>query len=904
MKIGQLIGGIFRLPGALLGGSLPTIVRSELLMQLKSMRFKAICLLALAVNFPMYHEGMRQLEWQPTKHFHDFEFLQFVLAVVVVSGLYSIGRIRTTGMQPILMVRPFHTFWLMLGQMLACLLSLMIPLALISFPAGPALRWQFGIEFPLRPVFALIALHYVPAACCVLAITIWVRTMIKNTFAALIVLGIIFALLTHVANSGLLSSGGEQEGRNYHNFVPILSHFAQGYWKGTFAHWAHPLFSIGYSFLFLQLGCYHLRRTEPQRKVLGNYGRRWYHVPTFARAFFDLKIDPHIGLKSHLLVLLMIVGIVGKTAWPLARPFYRNWRAKGELAAAGAGETKYEAKYFSDEDLLVPRILREQTTINSGEMRTELTFRLEADTKVEGKQLIAAPYVYGYELRTMAVDGRELAFVTMAGTRRAFVAGEQLAPFADGREHVLRIEGASLTKSGGSALFVTPYGFCYFAPRGYRFFDQIQSIPDTDIKYFGLPPREQLYPVQLEISLNEPLELLQAPVEPTIEQAKGQTTLVFNIPPERSAGGGIYLGRKGALATVPLKGKGVNVRYVVPATYERIARELAECLLPALEEFCALHNVSTEEPIVILEQNPDRLLKPIMLRQRLYANPRAWQSYHAERMADELSQFEQQFLKDVLRADLLGKGPNGAGQVMDLFPFLERNLTNGLNQDITLSLVYSSRELIPLSRKLDAKTARKIRGLSRAELRERGKPVIPVFQMLYLILGHDDWMRMVDVLKEPLRREYFTDEMLEEAVAAVSDQPLDWFFDYWLRTGQGFPCYNVESARAEMVTVGEDERLEYRVEARIANLGTGRMLVPVLLQTVERSQDHKERIWIRSGETVTWDVQTRHRPTTVVVDSWGAIMTAPCWDESGRQRTGVTEKKVEIEESKAAVEEL
>ena len=183
-----------------------TIFRYELLMQLKSARFKGLCVLLVLVNLGFYQNGVRAQEMPSAGNFADDEIVVFYLIAAVFAGLFSIGRVRKTGMHSILMVRPFATFTLVLGQMLAALVSLLILVVLLFFPAGFILRWHLGLEFPLLPFFYLLLFYLIPGACCVLAFTIWIRTCFKHNVVALIVLGLLFTGMMFLANSDLLNS--------------------------------------------------------------------------------------------------------------------------------------------------------------------------------------------------------------------------------------------------------------------------------------------------------------------------------------------------------------------------------------------------------------------------------------------------------------------------------------------------------------------------------------------------------------------------------------------------------------------------------------------------------------------------------------------------------------------------
>jgi hypothetical protein len=306
-----------------------TIFHYELLMQIKSVRFKALCALAGLLAFGYYTAGVR-LQDLPSygSTMLDFPTIVLYLIATAFTGLFPIGRIRSSGMHPVLMTKPFPTFALLLGQLLAALAALLVPLAILFFPGGFLLRWRYGIDFQPLPVAHVMLFLLVPLFCTVLAVTIWLRTCFKNNLIAIVILALVFAACLIFADRLLTTRS--PDGSRVHRFVPMLSYFSEVYWRGRLRvfdlprvnflnreEWIDWATSILYCNIFLMLGGYHLRRTEPQRKVLGHYGRRWYHAPTFLRMAGDLKIDPNVSWRHHLMLLAMAGLIFARTIRPM-----------------------------------------------------------------------------------------------------------------------------------------------------------------------------------------------------------------------------------------------------------------------------------------------------------------------------------------------------------------------------------------------------------------------------------------------------------------------------------------------------------------------------------------------------------------------------------------------------------
>ncbi len=468
--------------------SLLAIIWYEFRMQIKSARFKGLCLLILLVDFGLYQGGVWRQEFSAADMFLEEEALPFYLMAVVFTGLYSMGRIRTLGMHSTLMGRPFPTFFLPLGQMLGGLASLLIPAFLFFFPSGLLLRWQLEIEFRTTPIFHMLAFYFIPGAWCILSLTIWIRTCFKNNIMALIILGFLYAGMIVPANSHFLNIPGPN-GR-LHNFVPMVSLFSQEYWRNLKTieqgsvisffnpgEWFNMFLSFVYSCLFLLLSCYHLRRTEPQRKVLGSYGKKWYHTPTFLKIACDLKIDPHVTFRSHAILILFFALIAGKTAWPLARPAWRNYVAKKRAAVSSSLtslspeelEKRYDPNYLPQERILPVKILFDEQTIKPKSILSKQT--ILCDAPASGTIAIISKWGrWAFDITDISVDGRTVPFVNQE--QYYFIEGRELEPYCDGTSHTMIIKAPlapGVTPDSQWGYFLHMRGFSFILKKKSQF---------------------------------------------------------------------------------------------------------------------------------------------------------------------------------------------------------------------------------------------------------------------------------------------------------------------------------------------------------------------------------------------------------------------------------------------------
>lgn len=877
-----------------------TIIRYELLMHLKSTRFRGILIIVLVADLGLYQVGANTQEYDARQFFFGLQFLPFYLLVAVFTGLFSIGRIRTSGMQPILMTRPFPTFKLMAGQLIAGLLSLIIPMALLFFPTGLILRIQYQIEFSPTPVLYSLIFYMIPGLCTVMAVTIWVRTCFKNNLTAIIALFFIFSMVLLLANSELLNDrtsiviDGSVQGVDVrHNFIPMVSFFALPYWRQlnnlflleqvSFidpVDWIQFGLSIVYSIVFLILACYHLRRTEPQRKVLGSYGRRWYHAPTLVRTLWDLRIDPHLGIKSHLTLAIFVSVIAVKSGWPLIQPQWNILAARwvGRIPgvavanAAARDSNRYNPDYIRPDQILRIRILGDEQELTPDEVVSRLKFRIMNDP-TDRLAILSASGRTEYRIASIKADGRDVKFVFSRGY--CFVEGDQLAPFADDGEHVMEIRAK---RRGKSSQITTRDGLIKLPTRSFYFFlNKTRTRNVADETTFRLDPDvRDLWPTQFTMTLESEAKLLRSPTEPKIAPERELTTYRFDIPAERNGiDSKIVYSRFGRHEIVKLPNLDLKIQFAVPRSQADTMRELLPLIQPVIEEFCSIHRVAPSEPLTLIARSNQYFgphLSAIKKYLAMYRYRGGLEQLNQDSFMLALGNYETEVLADILREDLGGVGLDRATSLWDLYLFSRANAANGLNSSVTLKRRFKPLEFQAAENThVNPSVAVKYQGKSRQFLLQRRQ--IPIFQMLYFCMGHSDWMKTTRLVRDRLRETHLTIDLVESAAEEVTGESWRWFFDYWCRDGEGFPSYSVENATAEVMTSGFNQETRYRVSAEIRNLGTGRMPVPLQLKTSQGVVE--ERVWLGPGETYHWSVESNYLPREVTVDAENWILMMP-----------------------------
>ena len=877
-------------------------------MQVKSLRFKGLVLIALLINFSIYQEGAQRMHIDITQIFFHLPFIFFYIAVTAVTGLFSMGRIKKTGMHPILMTRPFATPLLVTGQVLGALISLLILLVLIWFPAGLAIRIQFGSQYPFLKMLYTMIFHMIPMICCVLAVAIWVRTCFKNNIVSIIILGFIFIGSAILASEPYLNI--RVKGHEQHLFMPYISYFSDYFWDMykkdlnmpnlsllDKAAWRNVLYSLSFAGFFIMMSSYHLRRTEPQRKVLGNYGSRFYHTPTFLKIAFDLRIDPCLSWKHHLALAVFGLFAVSRV-WPIVEThMYRlnQWRADiHRTESSGFSRKRYEASQISNEQILQVSILSKRQIMIHDKARIDFTFTCDHDQTDTNTVAILNNYsLWQYSPRKMTVDDNPLPYIDSGFY---FIEGIDFLKYCDGKPHLLSInyKPAMPVNLGEEGIYISLGGPFFFSNRkdrnGHWHFDyRTKELHPAEIMIVNdiaeFPIRSPVKPERLSTDVL-PDDFLKNP-SPDLHVWK------FEIPREKNS----YKNRilfnqhgKGQDVVLEMPGFNGDVIYIAWKKERDIAEDLLDLFSPVALDLCDIYNFrpppgtyfrllfSGEEIRNILngiKKNPDN-------------------EWYRDRFISVIEHHESRAIIQFWEDCLTGNGPNHASWMWDLRDFYEKNKYRGLNHRMSLKREYLPPDFQPLVKHLGFKEYQDIQSKSREKLLDDDQ--IPIFQMLYYYLGHEKWISMLNHLRQKTLKDLFEKEMVREAlretIKEYGEDPdkYDWFFDYWYE-GEGFPCYRMDKAKMKVLPMDETGETAYEVEYSITNVGTGNIPVPVEIQTTK--DKITEEVTIPPGETVTRKTVCRQPPTHVIIDPQGWILMAPYFDEDKKSWVTTPSMKVE-----------
>ncbi|MGC9326011.1 MAG: hypothetical protein ACP5I1_00110, partial [Candidatus Hinthialibacter sp.] len=166
-----------------------------------------------------------------------------------------------------------------------------------------------------------------------------------------------------------------------------------------------------------------------------------------------------------------------------------------------------------------------------------------------------------------------------------------------------------------------------------------------------------------------------------------------------------------------------------------------------------------------------------------------------------------------------------------------------------------------------------------------------LFRMLHHLMGDKTWWAF---LRELFQRYRFQEIPIEDLLPLAEKyygDDLKWFVQDWI-AGTALPEYEITLAEARIIEDDSRSGVQYETQIRVKNHGTGRMAVPIYLET---EMDYITRnLWLDSGEEKILTITVPHRPIFAMVDPENWILQLPFLDEEKKTRSH-SERRVLIE---------
>ncbi len=156
-----------------------------------------------------------------------------------------------------------------------------------------------------------------------------------------------------------------------------------------------------------------------------------------------------------------------------------------------------------------------------------------------------------------------------------------------------------------------------------------------------------------------------------------------------------------------------------------------------------------------------------------------------------------------------------------------------------------------------------------------------LFRMLHHLMGEETWWNFLQIIFRDYRFEELTAEKFLALAEDFYGKPLNWFREQWLE-GTALPSYEIITAEARMIEKKLESEVEYETVVTVKNHGTGRMAVPIFLET---EMDYVFRdLWLDEGEQNTLNLRLPHRPIFAIVDPQNWILQEPFYDKTRKRR--------------------
>ncbi len=812
-------------------------------------------------------------------------------------GLDICGRLRNNGMDKIMFPLPFSSMQLMWGRFLG-VLFIMLPLSALGVFSLAVWHYFYGHGFVIWQPFVYAYLYLIlPCMIPVIVTAITMRTFFKHDFAALL-FGAVFMLAVMIVGqkTGVILDVPEVMNR-LRDSSPTIG--VRLNWRNhTGAFWVHGLYSL----FVLYLGPLYLRRQQIQTwgAAAGDrfgFSRLLGHLSRF-------RIDRNLEM-SYRIALIVLIGVctVGGIR---AGQHYQDILEQERL------EESYQRMIVTETNLNMPvdiasyKIDMLPLKKNRLPLHAAMQFELKGDTEQLVFELEPT-----YELDSVALNGQKVPF--------------------ERRLDRIYIQSPSTIQPEDQV--EVSFAYAWNEPRISHEYGVLLG------RWYPVPAR------RIQASDNNPYldreqDLFDAAV--TVHLAHGQNSVFAGelIRDEETNGGRVEEWRtKYPVNHLELRW-GLYDKVTVARDYYRIhfyhlpyhayeSQVMLEEVQDQEEYVTERLGVFPFEDLVLVEtpydedefthnrwwnqhatpenqqprmpgmiRMPEELLsymhEGIWSLERLDTDPREVPFYQMLRSTvyTVRDSFYKNYIKAYFEDAFHPTGELAFWLEEYLYSYaaklLEQNRwvqKQGLNFNIGTSKdkpVHAAKEksLVELHREGDYKELERVRGEG-------------TLRMIHHLLGDDEWWAVIKNMFEDNRFKEMPVKELFRQVEERYGEPLDWFVEQWVY-GSVLPEYQVVQAEGKILEEqsGEDEfRVYYEASIKVKNHGTGRMAVPVFIET---EMDYIFRdLWLDSQDEQTLTLTMPSRPLFATVDPENWVVKTPYYDPNLKRRIN-SEMKVYI----------
>lgn len=887
----------------------------EARMSSRGWRFWLLLMLALGISLFARRDYLAYSEYgyflSPAYSFVHPSFglmLSVFFLGTVALALDVCGRLRRTRMDQIVFPLPVGAMEMMWGRLLGVLI-IMLPIS--AFGLFSLAIWQviYGnsmiIWQPFILAYFLIVVPYlVPLACLLIAL----RTFWKHDFAA---------LLGAAAVCGLFGYFGYRNGMVI-NVVEIWEALGSSSptlgarvnsWKYLYPAFAQLLTGL----LLLYLAPLYLRRQQLQQwvKVRGKrYGL--FGVPNLMRWITDLRFDKHLDFSYRLSLVMLILVCSGGVLWA-TYSIKENAEEKHiyDPVAAAIRQAKVKPPAIDLTNIQVK--IKPEEHYSHLEIESALAFTSKDDVDQIDLELDHRYRVHGARL-----DGEPVFYEQWDGVV-TFELGEPL-PSGSTHELILHYSGAQdalHVKYSALEKQWVPLPWNRVRTESRRWVRQQDDIFEADIELHLQPEQRGAFAGKLVSVDDDGLSRVEhwktfQPV-PTLQIYWGAyqvldapnelSRMKFYYLPSHDYQGWIYMQEvadqeeyiREKLGALPFPQLTIIEKPYVQEeaimTFDRGSRWSVGRARPQSFER------SMPGQIAILENQTRYLHEGIWLLDRLDHDPRKIQFYRLLAPARETlqDQYYNRLIETYYKESLNPVG-DLSFWIQDYLSSYSAKLleTNSWRRRREMNFDVGDSRDRPLSIAQGAtlKDLRANGGYPDLE-RARGEGL---FRMLHHLLGDDSWWQLQKDIFRDYRFRPMTAEDLLDRAEAIYGKDLSWFKEQWVY-GDALPEYEITLAEAQMSENKMKFTLEYNIVVHVINHGTGRMFVPVYIET---EGDYIFRdLELDSGGENTLAITTPNRPILAAIDPEQWVLQIPHRDEQKNKRYR-SEKRINIDGEEAS----
>jgi len=855
----------------------------EFLMHIRSWRFRLSFLIVLIVSFLL----KKYIDISIIDIGIDRLFLitLFLLIANILISIETVGIIKKRNIHNLLMPKPFSILALSIGQFISIIVLMSFLSALIVYL--PLLLATKNIEIHFTPSTYILTFALLPNIILITALTIWIRTVFKYDIVACIITIIIFVLINILIHIPTKNDIYLTYLSSLNQLQMILSFYSPSigmviYYPPLIIQFINTLFV---SLFLLTLSCYHSRRSEPQRKVLINYGKKWHHMPTFIRFIADAKIDKRVGREVHLAFFTIIIYII------LSLSIYSYSRYDS---------LKLQEKWNEDKKELI-KAPKPEIVPAIGSYSIKLTLKDIDEIDCSSKMGIYNPTDKPIDkiilslnktlkVKKISCNGKELIFKELID--KIFIdLDKPLNPLGT-MELLIQYNGC-ITLENGRLLFLKTFTL---NPH-YKWYPQIVEFNKSLNDYTESLAQNFRY----DLSLNFPKHLVPITEEGSLKMEEKENRNIYEISLNHSLSQinimvGNYKHIDKDYGDLKIKFYYLNNNEEVIDFLLNEYKDYFQRMSKVLGKYTSEHLILYENPflsyfdpfsissydfIKLKKLLPEykKTLREDPYNQAKFTKFQPFDSYIWKLNYIIINQYVSNCIKSTNQTKYFFKDIFKNFLTINLSPIFERT--------------YYKRDIL-----LNKKSKNHNFDVFQSNIFDYSKPFpdfsynkgLAIYTMLRLIMGDEKFIQFIQAYLNEFKEKYIDEKTFIQLVEKISGEKLDWFLEQWFYSDK-IPEFEITKALAEMFDDKKTIGMDYKITVIVKNKSKATTILPIYIET--EGDQITEKLFFKPEEEKIINLIVPDRPLFVALDPDGWIIQIPKWDNETHSRIH-DERKFEI----------